>query len=295
MHPKKIHYEGLPFNFGGLPDSLCNYDNTFFTVLPIPYDATTSYRSGTRLGPRAIIEASQNMELFDEQFHIDVSDRGICTLDPMILSKSDPARMVEQIRSLTETILADDKFVLALGGEHSISIGTIAAYYRKFPKLNVLQIDAHLDLRDSYEETPYNHACVMRRVIERCPRVAVGIRSFSQEEHEFLKTTELETFFMSDIRNNVSWIRDVCNSLSSPVYITIDLDGFDPSVCPGVGTPEPGGLSWFQVIDLLKKIADHHQIVGADIVELIPDTNNVVSEFAAARLAYKIMCLTTMQ
>jgi len=285
-------YDHIPNNFGGLPAELSRFETSRVVVLPLPYDATTSYRSGTRLGPKAIIEASQNMELFDEQLHRDFSELGICTLEPVAGLKNNPQDMIKRIENVADQILQSNKFILSLGGEHSITSGLVAAYKRTYPNLNVLQIDAHLDLRDSYEGTPYNHASVMRRVLEMCPRVAVAIRSFSEEEHHYAKQLAETTFYMRRIRKEPDWIERVCAKLISPVYLTVDLDGLDPSVVPGVGTPEPGGLTWAEMMDLLEAVTTQHQVVGGDIVELIPDSNSVVSEYAAARLAYKIICFT---
>ncbi|MBN2382374.1 agmatinase [bacterium] len=290
MSTKKPKYQGVPGNFGGLPEECSTYETSRVIVLPVPYDSTTSYRSGTRHGPQAIIEASQNVELFDEELHHDFSGLGICTLEPMVTRKDDPGKVVGELEQIASQVLEGDRFLLTLGGEHSISSGLVAAYQRKFSDLTVLQIDAHLDLRDTYEGTAYNHACVMRRVIELCPRVAVGIRSFSEGEWPLAQSMAESTFYMSRIRRESDWIEQVCRQLRSPVYLTVDLDGFDPAVCPGVGTPEPGGLSWFDMMDLLEALTQQHTIVGADVVELIPDTSGVVSAFMAARLCYKIMC-----
>lgn len=281
----------LPDNFLGLPIEESNYRQARYAILPIPYDATTSYQTGTRRGPRAIITASQQVELFDEEYGREFFDCGVATLPSLMADVRGPAEMHKTIFDAAKKVVGDGKFLISLGGEHSISSGLVKAVlprYRK--KLCVLQIDAHADLRDSYEGSPYSHASVMRRVMEMgVPVIPVGIRNYSLEEHRFIKKRKLRMFSARETRLNADWMMQVVEQLAEHVYVSIDIDGFDPAYAPGTGTPEPGGLDWYQVTDLLKAVAMSRKIVAADVVEVLPLPGSAQTEFLAAKLIYKLI------
>ena len=278
-------------NFLGLEDRYSAYDAARFAVLPIPYDSTTSYQPGTRNGPTAIITASQHVEWHDEELETQVYKVGIATLDPVEPNMAGPAAMHEDIFKTARRVVRDGKFLFALGGEHSISSALVRAAMTRHKKLSVLQIDAHCDLRDAFHGTPYSHACVMRRIVEMgASIVPVGIRAISSEEHRFVKRRHIVPITAQDCRLKEDWLDRALNALrDDAVYVTIDIDGFDPAYAPGTGTPEPGGLDWYQVTGLLRLVAARKRIVGADIVEVMPVPGQVVTESMAARLAYKLM------
>jgi len=279
-----------PFNFLGLEPPHCDYKSARFAVLPIPYDSTTSYQTGTRGGPEAIIAASRQVELFDEETGGEAYKAGVATLPAMEPNMAGPAAMHEDIFKTAKRVVRDGKFLFGLGGDHSVSSGLVRAVMGKHKKLSVLQIDAHTDLRDSYQGTPYSHASVMRRIVDLgASIVQVGIRSVSPEEARYLRQTGRKPITARDCHTDDNWVDRVMAGLSDTVYVTIDIDGFDPAYTPGTGTPEPGGLDWYQVTGLLQLVAAEKNVVGADIVEVIPIPGQAVTEFLAARLAYKLM------
>lgn len=283
-----------PDNFLGLEAAAAAYRTARFAVLPIPYEATTSFGVGTRDGPRAIITASQQVELYDEELGRDVSRVGVATLAPLETDARGPEYMVRRIERAARPIVRDGKFLIGLGGEHSITSGLVRAVRTRFKRLSVLQIDAHADLRDSYQGTPYSHACVMRRVHDlSVPAVAVGIRNYSAEEARFIKQAGKLIVSPRTVRESPRWIEQVVAGLTDEVYVTIDIDGFDPAYAPGTGTPEPGGLDWYQVTSLLAEAARRRRIVAADLVEVRPLPPAHVTEFLAAKLIYRLVGLVT--
>lgn len=276
--------------FCDLDDDLAGYDQARVAVVPLPYDATTSFHTGTRQGPAAILAASREVELFDPELGTEPARVGIATLRAVDPDVSGPQAMVEAVRAHCRDPVRDGKFVLGLGGEHTVTIGCVQAQLDAGgDDLCVLQIDAHADLRHSYQKSPYSHACVARRLSERIPVTAVGIRSWSIEENEFMQENGMQPFSMDRIHNDPGWIDAVVARLGRRVYLTVDLDGLDPAVCPGVGTPEPGGLDWFQLLALLRRVFAQREVVAADVVECLPLPGQVLSEFVAARLAYKLI------
>lgn len=282
--------DATPFNFLGLEAPHANYAKARFAVLPIPYDSTTSYQTGTRGGPDAIIAASRQVELFDEETSSEAYKSGVATLSAVEPNMAGPQPMHEDIFKAAKRPVREGKFLLGLGGEHSITSALVRAVMTKHRKLSVLQIDAHSDLRDAYQGTPYSHASVMRRVLDLgATIVPVGIRAVSSDEHRFMRKAGIEPITARDCHLDDDWIDRVMTGLSDTVYITIDIDGFDPAYAPGTGTPEPGGLDWYQVTGLLQLVAAEKRIVGADIVEVMPIPGQAVTEFLAARLAYKLM------
>ena len=281
-----------PENFGGLPDEHSQYATSRAVVFPVPLERTTSYEHGTRNGPAAILAASRNMELYDEELEIEpYKEIGIHTLPAIDTSDGTLDEVITEIFTAQLGLLEDGKFTVALGGEHSLTPPLVSATAKKFKDLSVLQIDAHADLRDEYHGNPASHACAMRRVVEVCPAVQVGIRSLSVEEAQAIPHLNTSIYWAKDIARAPlkSWIAKVLADLSPNVYLTIDLDGFDPAFVPATGTPEPGGLDWMQVTSLIRAVADHKKIVGMDVVELLPQPGDHASDFLAAKLVYKCL------
>ncbi len=284
--------DGLyPWNFLALGSDLSNYESARAAVLPIPYEGTVSYRSGTRLGPQAIIAASRQVETYDREFDGEPCEAGIATLGELEQRSSGPEEMMSKIEETAAGIIGDGKFLLTLGGEHSISSPLVKAHKEKYRDLTVLQIDAHSDLRDEYQGSGFSHACVMSRIKEYCPFVSIGIRAFCGSENEKTALSQGRILSAFDFHENKERWPILLSMLSHNVYITLDLDGLDPSVMPAVGTPEPGGLYWDETLDLIRAVGKEKQIVGADIVELAPIPGLIYPDFAAARLAYKIIAL----
>ena len=284
-----IQYEYIePLAYGGTKPTTLEFDESRVVVLPIPFDRTTSYVSGTRNGPREILVASSHMELWDEETGSDVHGVGIYTLPEMELPFGDMDSCVAEIRRVMDDILRHDKFPVVLGGEHSITPPIVAAMAAKYPGLSVLQLDAHADLRDSFMGTRWNHACAIRRSLEHASCTQVGIRSLSPEEAEAVGGLRTRIFWDWNMREG-DWISRVVESLSGPVYITIDVDGFDPAIMPATGTPEPGGLGWYEALALLKAVLAARRVVGVDVVELSPIPGMIAPNFLCAKLIYKIL------
>lgn len=273
--------------YGDLPSPYSERENAKVAILPVPYDGTSTWGKGADAGPEALLEASANMELYDIETESEVYKVGIFTDSPIAESRT-PELMVDAVRQRVDTLIDEGKFVVTIGGEHSVSIGTIQAHAAKYPNTTVLQIDAHTDLRDTYEGTPCNHACVMARAKELCPIVQVGIRSM--DIGEWANLDPQRVFWAHQIVGaDDRWMTEALNLITSNVYITIDLDGFDPSVVPSTGTPEPGGLQWYPVLKFLRMVIASRNMVGFDIVELCPNPNERASDFLAAKLLYKLL------
>ena len=280
-----------PNNFAGLPPEQSDYKTSPIVIWPIPLDRTTTFISGTRYGPRAILEASRNMETFDDEVWAEVCDRGIATLPEMETQEGSLEQVMANIRTVAGQLATEDKFVVALGGEHSLTGPVVSAYAKKHSDLTVLQVDAHADLREAYQQNRHSHASVMRRVIEICPAVQVGIRSLSKEEALALPELKTKIFWAKDIAGHPAeeWADQVVDELSDHVYVTLDLDGFDPAYLPATGTPEPGGLDWYQVTGLMRTLARKKKVVAMDVVELLPQPGEHASNFLAAKLIYKCL------
>jgi agmatinase len=278
-----------PHNFLSLPQKFSEFESSEFVILPVPYEQTTTFKVGTKTGPQAIIDASKVVETFDEELKQEAFEVGIHTLEEMEITARGPKQMVEKVYKIAKELVDRNKRVVLLGGEHATSIGMVKALSEKYNNLSVLQLDAHADLRDTYQESKYSHACVMRRIGEIAPFVGVGIRNLSLEEHEFVQKKKIDLFFAKNLVKDHEWIDRVVSKLSEDVYLTMDLDFLDPSIMPSVGTPEPGGLLWSQTLDFLKKVADNKNIVGFDCVELCPISGLVAPDFLAAKLIYKII------
>ncbi len=277
-----------PYNFGGVEPPA--YGKCKIVVLPVPYDATASYKSGSRDGPHAIISASRNFEWFDEELLYEPAKLGIYTTDELQPETNSPEEMSDSVEKIISQILEDGKFPMMLGGEHSISAGAFAAMKKKFGEFTILQFDAHPDLRDEYGGSRYNHACVMRRGFDLgIKAVQVGIRSVCQEDFEFMEKNRegIRTFYA---KGRDSWnLDEILNACSERVYITFDLDAFDSAIMPATGTPEPGGIDWGNAMKILDVVSEKRKIIGADVVELLPIPGLHACDFLAARLAYKII------
>jgi agmatinase len=266
-------------------------------ILPIPYEKTTTYRKGCQNGPTAILEASDQLEAYDEELQKEIClETGIYTFEVIADTRQDPSLAPEMMLQVTtdtvSKLIADGKFVIALGGEHSITAGVVRAYQQVMSEpFTVIQIDAHGDMRHGYEGSIHNHACVMRRILDMgLPTLPVGIRSICREEAQLIKEKQIPVIWAKDIYYDTNWIETAISRISTPkVFITIDLDGIDPSLLPGVGTPEPGGLNWYELTRFLKVVFANYQVIGCDVMELAPMLNSVVSEFTAAKLVYKLI------
>jgi len=278
-----------PGEFGGTKPTTTDFDSARVVILPVPLDRTTSYVPGTRTGPHEILVASSHLELWDEETETDVHGIGIYTLPELELPYAGMDETIQAIRRVAAELVNRGKFPVVLGGEHSITAPVVAALAAKHPGLSVLQIDAHADLRDSFMGTPHNHACAMRRVLEYARCTQVGIRSLSPEEAAAAPALPTEIFYDFNMRQQEDWIERVVDSLSETVYITIDCDGFDPAIMPAVGTPEPGGLTWYEGLALLRRVIDSRRVVGCDLVELCPMPGNIAPNFMCAKLIYKIL------
>ena len=280
---------GAQLPFGGVLPHVATFDASKVVILPVPVDRTTSYVGGTRNGPREILVASSHMELWDEEVGADVHGVGMFTLPEMELPFGELPAVMDEIRRVAYEVIARDKFLITLGGEHSITPPLVAAAAQKFPSLSVLQIDAHADLRSTYMGTIHNHACAMRRVLDYASLTQVGIRSLSTEEAEAIPELKTNIFYDATMRRDPQWIDRVVDTLQDPVYITIDVDGMDPAIMPATGTPEPGGLSWYEMLALLKATLTRKRVVACDLVELSPLPGLVAPNFLCSKLIYKII------
>ena len=279
--------EILPLgNFMGVKKA--KFDNARIIILPVPYEGTVTYGLGTGGGPRAIIEASSHVEFYDDELDFEPYTLGIHTLPEVSEDFKSPDEMFYHLKNMGVELAKSGKLLIMLGGEHSITPGMVAAFAEVYEGMSVLQLDAHADLRDAYNGSKYNHACATRRVMDYCPAVQVGIRSLSLAEKRLIDRMNLPVFFMRNIKGS-DWMDEVIDRLTEKVYITIDLDVFDPSIMSSVGTPEPDGMLWDSVTTLLRKVSEKCDIVGFDMVELSPQTGNIAPDFLAAKLAYKLM------
>ncbi len=283
--------QSLPINFGGIAEEeFSSYDHSRILVWPIAYEGTVSYGGGTGRGAEAIIDASRNMELYDDETDAEVYKLGIHTLAESS-SIDPPERMMSSLYDRTKELVASNKFVAMIGGEHSVSAPIIRAHAEKYPNLSVLQIDAHADLRDSYDGTPHSHASIMARVVKdlRIPAVQCGIRSISAEEARNLKSLPTRIFWARDIVGRSDWWDDAVEGLTENVYLTIDIDGLDPSLVSATGTPEPGGLGWYETIGLIRTLARKRKVVGMDLTEYSYVEGQSASAFLCAKLIYKTL------
>jgi agmatinase len=279
-------------NFLNLEPEASDLETSGAVILPLPLDVTASWKRGTADGPAAIIAASHHLERFDEELRIDpcAAVGGIAThLAPVL--PADPTLATREIHELVSGLVRPDRLLISLGGEHALTYPAVRAHRREWPELSVVQIDAHADMRESYKDSPYNHACPMRRIIELGVHVtSVGVRSIDESEAPVIHSDTSRIFFASDVAGRLeSWCEAIIDSLpTEDVYLTIDLDGFDPSVVPAVGTPVPGGLGWYETLAFIRRLTEERRVVGADVVELSPRDHLHFADAAAARLVYKL-------
>jgi agmatinase len=280
----------MPLNFLALQPNQSRLSSAKVVVLPIPYDATASYRTGTREGPRALIEASRYLEEYDSELDLEICKVGIHTADELEPHVAGPRKMVDRIEKTVTAYLKKSKFVATLGGEHTVSLGSVRAHAKQFPDMSVLYLDAHADLRNEYQGSKFSHACIARRITETVPVVEVGVRSLSSEEHSFITEKQIPVFFRTESHSNQdSLVEEIVEQLSESVYVSLDLDVLDPSIMAAVGTPEPGGMSWEEMTKLLRTVAKKRHIIGFDINELSPQEGPTACSFTAAKLAYKLI------
>lgn len=280
---------GPHYSFMGLPQDERTYEAARAVIVPAPYDGTTTFRAGTREGPRAILAASRELEPFDEEIEAEPWEAGIATLEEVPVTVVSPREMVARVRTAGSLVLSSGKLPVLLGGEHLLSLGMIQAVVDRFPRVTILHIDAHADLKEEYQESAYSNACIMRHVHALAPLIQVGIRSLTREEHAFIRDAAIPCFWGHALHHDPSWVDRVVSYLGEEVYISIDLDGLDPSIMPAVGTPEPGGLGWYELLRLLRRVARSRRVVGFDVMELLPIAHQVAPDFLAARLVYKMI------
>ncbi len=286
----------LPRNFLGLDEATADFQTARAVVLPVPYEATTSYGGGTANGPAALLEASRFIELYDQELDAEPAAVGIATLPELHLTGAGPEAAIRELREAYDTLLngAEDKFVVVLGGEHSISSAPIRSWADRLAgqgrRLSVLQLDAHTDLRPEYEGSPYSHASVMHRAQEAVDIVAVGIRALTRDEMDLVRASQhLHVLLADDIHEGDGWIDEVMRRLGRDVYVSLDVDVFDPSLVPATGTPEPGGLQWYPVLKLLRRVFQERTVHAADVVELAPIPGFHAPDFLVAKLVYKLI------
>ena len=287
--------QGLPteLNFLGIEDkNLYSFENAKFVIQQVPYEHTSSYLQGSAKGPAAIIEASHFVEFYDEELDIEtINTNPIATIKPILFNDIVDADAINLIEYHTDYLLNNNKFVVSLGAEHTVTFGFVKSFAKKFKNLTVLQFDAHSDLRLSYHDNIYSHASVMARIHEMGINLTqVGIRAQCKEESDLIKSSDnIHTFYAHKIRTNPNWMEEAIETLTENVYITIDADGFDPSIVPSVGTAEPGGMYWEETLSFLKKVCKQKNVVGFDVVEIAPVEGQILSEYAMAKLVYRLI------
>jgi agmatinase len=272
-------------NFGG-NEVVYDYSGSGIIIIPVPYDKTSTWMKGSDKGPEAILEASVNLEFYDVETDTEVHMKGIHTIDPVVENES-PESLVDAVNKIAGSLLEDNKFPVFIGGNHSVSIGSVKAFAGRFNNFSVLQLDAHSDLRNEYEGSALNHACAMARVREFAPVVQVGIRSMSAEEKAVADFSRI--FFAHDLYHDKTLYSSAIDKLTENVYVTIDLDVFDPSIMPSTGTPEPGGPEYYEIMHFLKDVSRKRNIVGFDVVELCPSPVNKAPDFVAAKILYQLL------
>ncbi|NJB70132.1 agmatinase [Saonia flava] len=273
-------------NYAGIPDKYAKLDTSKIVLIPVPYDGTSTWGKGADKGPEAFLEASENMELYDIETGTEVYLQGVYLADK-ITEKATPEAVVNEVHKTAKEYIKRNKFVTLFGGEHSISIGSIRAFSECFNNLTVLHIDAHADLRESYDGTTYNHACAVHEASKTTNLIQVGIRSMDVIETTYMDKDK--TFFAHDMVNDEYWMDSVIELMTDNVFITFDLDALDPSIMPSTGTPEPGGLLWYETLEFLKQVFEEKNVVGFDMVELCPNPSDKSSDFLAAKLYYKML------
>ncbi|GAA3514594.1 agmatinase [Aquimarina addita] len=279
-------------NYAGIPDQFAKLENSKIVLIPVPYDGTSTWQKGADKGPEAFLEASANMELYDIETDTEVYKQGVYLEEAVTVNES-PEALVDAVHKLTKKHITRNKFVTVFGGEHSVSIGTIRAFNECFNNLTVLHIDAHADLRPEYEGSSCNHACAVYEASQQTNLIQVGIRSMDRIEKTIMNTEK--TYFAHDMVTDEYWMDSAIDQMTDNVFITFDLDAFDPSILPSTGTPEPGGLFWYETMEFMKSVFKEKNVVGFDIVELCPNEHDKSSDFLAAKLYYKLLSYKFME
>ena len=279
----KFPHVKSPYAFAGYE---CGFNESRAVLIPVPYDGTVSYKIGCREGPHALINASRQLEMYDLEFKkVTIEEVPVHTMDEIEPDTDSPLRTIKRVEEAVEEVLENKKFPIVIGGEHSISLAPVNALKKRYKNLSVLQIDAHPDLREEYEGSKYNHACVMRRIHEQNIQIVqVGIRGVCKDDADYINKNKIPVYYEREYD-----IKKITSQLSDEVYITVDLDGFDPAYVPGVGTPEPNGLNWDDVLSIIREVSKKKKIVGFDVVELCPLSGDIRSDFFAAKLVYKLL------
>ena len=272
--------------YAGNPEQLAKLEQAKIVLIPVPYDGTSTWQKGSDKGPKAFLEASENMELYDIETDTEVYQQGVFLADA-VTENTSPEAMVEAVHQTTKKYIKRNKFVTIFGGEHSVSIGTIRAFNEMYSSLTVLHIDAHADLRKEYEGSTCNHACAVYEASQTTNLIQVGIRSMEVIEKTVMDAEK--TYFAHDMAVDDTWIDSAIDQMTENVFVTFDLDAFDPSIMPSTGTPEPGGLLWYETLEFLKQVFEEKNVVGFDIVELCPNEKEKSSDFLAAKLYYKML------
>jgi agmatinase len=271
-----------------VPAKTADYTTARVAILPCPYEHTTSYGQGTAKGPEALLEASAQVELFDEELWAETHSIGITSMPAINFAGKIGEAAVKLVAENVDKLFADKKFPVILGGEHTLSSGCIMAAVKYFPNLTVVQVDAHADLRETYHNTPWSHACIMKRVVDMgIPSVGVGIRAFCEDEARLIREKKLLRILGHELDAEGKWMDRALSGIKGPVFLTFDVDGIDPTLIPATGTPVPGGLSWEQSTAFLRRLFSEHPVIGMDFVELAPTPQSAVSDFAVAKLIYK--------
>ncbi|WP_185853302.1 agmatinase [Blattabacterium cuenoti] len=281
----KISYEKK--TFAGISKKYATIEKSKTVLIPVPYDSTQTWKKGSRKGPKAFLSAAEHIELYDIETDSEVYRRGIFLVPPIANNSISSKEMVQKVYNVTKKYLLKEKFVTLIGGDHSISIGSIRAFGEKYPNLSILHMDAHIDLRPAYKGNPYNHACSMHEASKKYPLIQIGIRSMDILEKKFLQKGNV--FYMHEIYKNDLWMQKAIQKMSKYVFISIDIDVFDPSIAPSTGTPEPGGLDWYTTLKFFKKVFEKKEIIGFDIVELLPNEKESSTDFLAVKLYYKLL------
>jgi agmatinase len=280
----------MKINFGNLEKEFSEYDTSQVVILPVSYEGTVTYRKGTAKGAKAILKASGQIELYDEETELEVYRVGIYTAKEISGKGRAPQEMIDKVYSRGRKLLKDNKFIVMIGGEHSLSVGMVKAFAEKYQNLSVLQLDAHADLREEYEGSRYSHACAGKRIVEIAPLTLLGVRSLRREDANYVRQTErLNIFYAGENISSRSVADKIISTLRENVYLTIDLDFLDPSIMPSVGNPEPGGVNWTEAMRFFRYLAQKRNIIGFDVVELAPLPENIAPDFLAAKLIYKLL------
>ena len=281
-----------PANFLALPPEQAALDSATAVLIPVPIDSTTSFRSGARYGPAAIIAASAALEDYDLELGIDVAELGIHTAPALEPHVGDPEAMARRVQSAVSHYAAMDKLTGVIGGDHSAAIGSALAWRELHPDLSVLYIDAHADLRDEYQGTGWGHGSAARRIVEHCPVSLVGVRTLAMEERDYIDAAGIAAWYWPP--DNYGYVDDIIAGLGSQVYVSVDLDALDPSEMAAVGTPEPGGMRWLELLGLLRQVSEARRIVGFDVCELAPNEGPAANAYTAAKLVYKLVGYAAM-